>query len=411
MAKYYDNVARVLLLVFMIQIALDLWGAHRMRAIEQLEMPPFALITKRTSGRLGDQLLMYVKQKWVCWKYGGKLLHVPFPQSSLFALHNHEEHYSAQHHDKAYKKRNGLVQSTSDIKCDGSLYTLGFWFHDAEMVRDCFKDTEFRNVVRKALEPTIAIPLITLPNDGLTVALHVRKGEGYDGTLLSAQRFVSPPYTCVDENFVLSFPCPVAKHASHIDEKWPLRFPPDQFYIDQLLILASMFPHTMIYVYLFTDVVNPQSLAEKYQKELKDCTNLIIRTPSIGGHTALGQYSSAGMTIDYRNDEEYNTQLLSELFCMARCDVLIRGLSGLSLLAEIVGDHSVVVTPARYHWESKTLIMDTIIVRGADQEWVKDYRMYLEAYNVQKSSHYKLVKLSSHTLRRWRKMRELFSIS
>lgn len=387
MIKYYNNVECKLLLVFMVQlfiVSLDVCCAPRVRRTEQIKRrdgrPSFALITQRTSGRLGDQLLMYVKQKWVCWKYGGKLLHLPFPQSSLFALHDKEEHYNAYYHNKEYKPCSGLVLTMQGINLDNSLYTLGFFFHDARMVRDCFRNTEFKNVLREALEPTIAVPLVPLSSDGITVALHVRKGEAFDGKLLSDQFFISPPYACADENFILPFPCPVAKHSLYIDEIWPLRFLPDQFYIDQLCILASMFPTDPIRVYLFTDAINPQDLAKKYQKELKDYTNMVITTPSVGGHEVLGSYTSAGVPISYRNDEEYNTQLLSELFCMARCNVLIRGLSGVSLLAEILGDHALVVTPAKYYWKDKKLITHTVIVRGANKKLVRSYSSELVAY-------------------------------
>lgn len=345
---------------------------------------PFAATVERTTGRLGDQLIMYTKQKWFCWKYGGQLLHVPFPQSSLFALDGEEEHYNARHHTEIYKKHDPAIDSVPRIGPDllhPPLYTLGFVFHDNVMAYDCFNNAEFRGIVRSALKPTIFVNEIELSEDVVTVALHVRKGGDYDGKLLSNQFFVSPPYAVAPEYYFQKFPCPIGKPSSYIDENWPLRFLPDQFYIDQLSILASTMSNATLHVYLFTDASDPDQLVEAYKQQLKNHSNLIITTVSAGEHERIEQHTSGDMVIDYRNDDEYNAQLLAELFCMSRCDILIRGSSGVSLMAEIIGHHSLVVTPAHYHWSEKTLIMDTVIIRGANNELVEDYGENLLGYN------------------------------
>lgn len=372
----------LMVLMLLVHVSGDVFCDRRRPSDERRY--PFALIVERTPGRLGDQLIMYTKQKWACWKYGGKLLHVTFPQSSLFVLDKKEERYKPRYHSGIYKKHSGVLNGVSHLTLNTPtprLYTLGFSFHDDTMIYDLFNNTEFRDVIRTSLEPTVPVPVIALPTNGVTVALHVRKGGSYDGKLLSNQFFVSPPYVLASDDFFQKIPCPVGKPSSFIDENWPLRFLPDQFYVDQISILAAMLPHETIYVHLFTDASNPESLIVEYKRELKQYSNVIITTPSEGEHERLEQYASGGMIIDYRNDEEYNIQLLSELFCMARCDVLIRGSSGVSLMAEILGNHLLVVTPAKYHWNDKTLIMDTLTVRGADKKLVKNYSESLLMHN------------------------------
>lgn len=340
----------------------------------------FALTIHRPGGRLGDQLVAYTKQKWFCWKYGGKLLHVPFPQASLFKLNDLEEHYIPLYHDQLYKKHSVNVTSEAQVEHDAlhpSLYRLCFLFHDECMVKDCLTNLEFRDILRSALAFTVPVEAIPLVYDDISVALHVRKGEGYDGTLLSEQLFLSPPYTCADENFFLGFPFIAEAEYPHIDQTWPLRFPPDQFYLDQLITLAQTVPHKKIHVYLFTDALDPKGLADYYAEKLAYYSNITISTPSVGEHKPINRHAVAGMVIDYRNDNQYNTQLLSELWCMAQCDILIRPSSGVSLIAEIIGDHHMVITPVKYYWDKKKLVMDMLSIRGKDRELVENYKVKL----------------------------------
>ena len=51
-----------------------------------------------------------------------------------------------------------------------------------------------------------------------------------------------------------------------IIDNQPLRFASDQFYVDQIKRLATMFKDENLYVHIFTDDRNPEAIVENFKK-------------------------------------------------------------------------------------------------------------------------------------------------
>ena len=90
-------------------------------------------------------------------------------------------------------------------------------------------DPLFRKEIVQCLQPKQPFPTLTLPEGYLTVALHVRRGGAYE-------------------------------RYAELSKLFPLKFPPDSFYIAQLRTIAEIFKDKKIYTYIFTDDLDRRPL-------------------------------------------------------------------------------------------------------------------------------------------------------
>ena len=197
------------------------------------------------------------------------------------------------------------------------------------------------------LEPINPLPK---PEGVITVAVHVRKGGGFDRPLLSKQEYDldtnkpvkgfylfknSPGNSCTDiwpikwpagKQFNEEIKKLVSIKNNFSDYIWPIKFPPDQYYIDQIKHLGQILPNKNLLIYLFTDDANPEAIIQRYSKALEDFPRIIF---------------------SYRQKENHHTKnVLNDLFAMAQCDCLISASSSFAFIAQIVGDHSIIIFPA-----------------------------------------------------------------
>jgi hypothetical protein len=205
-------------------------------------------------------------------------------------------------------------------------------------------DQEFMHTLKTCIAPCNPLPLLDLPTDKITVALHVRKGGGYDAPLASEQIF--------DKN---TYP---QRRNTRIDEPadviWPLKFPPDQYYIDQIKHLHEMVSGAPLYIYIFTDDPNPADIARRYARELQIDT----------------------ITFDYRPaGNKHNANVLEDFFNIARFDCLIRSGSNFAQMAQLIGDHKIVIYPKNAHWKRGRLIVHDVGVWTAS-----DVSLFLKAW-------------------------------
>ncbi len=167
---------------------------------------------------------------------------------------------------------------------------------------------------------------ISLPKGKISVALHVRKGGGYDMPLLSRK-------------FNTKIPDTLAK--VYADVRWPKKFPPDEYYINQINRIYTLLGEKPLYVYLFTDDKKPTAILERYAS--------IINNRNI--HFATRSHNNT-----------HNQNVLTDLFNIARFDCLIRPSSGFSQAAEILGKYKIVISPKEHHWEGTKLIIHSVKV-------------------------------------------------
>jgi hypothetical protein len=303
---------------------------------------PNAITYRLTHGRLGDQMLAYATAKWLSYKYQIPLLYQPFQHSEKFKLHLNEK-LPAEQNQHQYAQDVSIEPSTvlHKISSDSTLYISHLnvkndVLQDLDSTGRCVaQDPQFKKIVTDMFTPTVPIKKLKLPKRRITVALHVRKGSGRDQPLLSRQLYDTKSYLSktirtIDKTDVKKL---------HADERYPNKFPPDQFYIDQLRLLSDLLDNQLMYVYLFTDYKDPQRLVNIYK--------LALRRPNI--------------TFAYHSPELLQEMdVIDDYWNMAQFDCLIRGGSNLSRAAQLFGNHTVVIYVKDCHWHADAVVADEV---------------------------------------------------
>jgi len=138
------------------------------------------------------------------------------------------------------------------------------------------------------------------------------------------------------------------------DKRWPTRFPPMQFYIDQIIYLQKHFNYAPLYVHIFTDDKNPKKLVDIIKKNML--------------HDNIQFYYKEKNNI-------YDANVLDDLFTMAQYDCLIRPGSNFSKVAQLLGNHKIIIYPSQSTWltDKKLLINKITVLFTQDPEIVRDY--------------------------------------
>jgi len=286
------------------------------------EKPATSAITYTLVGRLGDQLTKYYHGKLLSYACNIPLLYKRLSRNGnqfgeQFVMDIEEEVRFDEKKARNFKHVINLDSNfdyTSIKRDNETLYIVGL--NLGKSVPDEIKnDPAFRKIIKHRISSRTQLQTIFRPKDQITVAVHVRKGGGFDSPLLSKAQFA--------------------------DVRFPLKFPPNQYYIDQLKNLSKMFDKKPLYAHIFTDDKNPQRIVNLFKTALK------------------------GFKITFatrQKDNAHNVNVLDDLFGMAQFDCLIRPQSSLSIMAQNIGDHQVVINPIKAHWDKKTLIIDEVRV-------------------------------------------------
>jgi hypothetical protein len=193
-----------------------------------------------------------------------------------------------------------------------------------------------------------------------TIAVHIRKGNGggqiYDGQLWSEQIFdfdrslvrYTKDTTYNPFNFFEAeekFACTRDQFPAmdSPDISWTTKFPPEQYYIDQINLLAANTSDTVV-VRVFTDDKDPLALIDRLKA---NCTNDRIR-------------------FEYHDnrDKGYKKMMVEDLYLMSQCDALIRSTSRFAIIAEVLGNYKTVILPTKGTWlNNKKLIISDIVIR------------------------------------------------
>ena len=305
-------------------------------------------------GRLGDMLIMYIKAKWVAFEYKLPLLYRPFHYSDQLAMHVREQHYT-DHIAKTYKKQLITCYDTSDITStkslckDYTLYQVHYYFNPAEWGEyqrkydsqeimawpGVFTNAAFRNELKKNIAPRNPIQMPSLPADKVTVAVHIRNGGGFDHPVLSRQLYAIEDLDAEEKEGEGIFS----------DKFWPFKFPPLQYYIDQIKRLSAMYDDAPMYLYIYTDNNDPISMMNMIESAVdKPNINFVCR----------------------ENDNHHAKNVLEDIFAMAHYDCLIRSGSNYPQISQLIGNHKVVIWPKAFKWIGNTLVIDDVGVFVAD---------------------------------------------
>lgn len=350
-------------LLLLISIGSD---AHKQRSIipykTMLNIHNSSAITYRLNrGRLGDHLLTYIKAKYLSLKYNLPLLYKPFIHSNLFKLST-KELLSAKANEKKYHQH--IYIETADDLFNQKPYTLfisslktkikksenGTFSNEsiAEFL-NFKKNKHFLHFLNAYLASKKTIEPIKLSANVMNIAVHVRKGDGYDPHLFSTQYDDTSIFSCHKTKRF-------SKRYEYSDVAHPRRFPPEQYYINQILLLHELFPEKIFFIYIFTDSKKPHKIVERFKIALSTIKEkLIIRFNQKGTNQPQ--------------------DILNDMFTMAQFDYLIRPSSSFSKCAQILGNFKITLEPVHHIWNNNKLIIDTIRLTYFSNDMLQSYCM------------------------------------
>lgn len=250
-----------------------------------------------SGGRLGDNLLAYLRAKWVSYRYDMPLLYQPFPYSSELALGS-IEHPDA---DSTMKKITFLGAPPQEK----ALYICPYFSECAwerKRTKEKFyfqvdwKDPGFRKILEPLLKPQKELQLTLPPKGRISIAIHFREGGGYDVKNKAASL------------------CGLA-----------VKFPPFEFYIEGLLKTIALFKGKPLYCYLFTDASHPAIFLEKLKQAVPKDTQIVF-----------------DCRLDANADDK---NVLEDFFSLFLFDALIHPQSNFSLIPSLIHDYAVCYAP------------------------------------------------------------------
>jgi len=310
------NFLLFLLFTSLSQIAFGYEG--RSPTSEELAHNQRKLVTYSFSGgRFGDRLLSYIHAKWISYYHGIPLLYKPFIYSDQLVLHKEERSdFKKKHLRPITPKPNKNMNYNGPGKF---LYTIPYfpestweltkgntsWYHFCVD----WKNEGFRQELKRLIHPLYLTSFLDIPIDCISVALHIREGGGFD-------------------------------HAD-VWTSYPMKFPPQTYYIEQLRKISELFPNRRLYAHIFTDHSNPKELVEGYKQNLK---NLDIE---------FG-YREAG--------NSHSSYVLEDFFEMMRFDCLIMPDSNFSMIPAKMGDYKVVIRPIDFTVTKGIVYIDKVNV-------------------------------------------------
>jgi hypothetical protein len=179
-----------------------------------------------------------------------------------------------------------------------------------------WNDNNFIAELRKSICPRYSLNKIDIPQEYITVAVHIRTGGGF--------------------------------YADHDKkrEKHPLRFVPEQFFIQQIDRIAHMFPEQKLYIHIFTDHQQPKVLKKRFKEALNN--PLLI--------------------FDCRkNNNSHSSNVLEDFFSMMDFDCIIRPASNFSKYIQYLGNNKIAIFPSGLHKDAQgKAVIDTISIVTRD---------------------------------------------
>jgi hypothetical protein len=278
-----------------------------------------------SGGRFGDNLIAYFHAKWLAKEYRLPFLYRSFPYSDLLQLSERDEPLESpikfKHVISITKKEHvnsvppsSLIAVPYFPECEyerkmpqhaGILYFPVDW-----------NDPEFHREVVECLTPKTPVETISLPKDRISIAVHVRRGGTFESYAESAPGS-------------------------------PLKFPPDSFYISEIKRIAEIFSDKSLYVYIFTDDQYPEQIVTTYSKALNN--------PNI----KFGW--------DRNEDSLDETQkMFRDFYSITKFDCLIHPMSNFTIIAALLGDYILKITPTDYHFDNGNIVVDQVEIHFKD---------------------------------------------
>lgn len=267
-----------------------------------------------SGGRFGDCLIAYCHAYWIAYTLDLDFIYRPFKYSDQLLMDQTDTLYSEQLLKK-YKQTLHINHALQHGVYDDTLYIVPFFCESHVEHNDprCpflfqvdWKNDGFISELKKRIAPKYLMQMPELCLDAINIAVHVRKGTGWD----------IPQFAPTFEK---------------LTEMHPLKWPPDSYYIGQIKKISELFPTKKLCIYLFTDHDKPLDIIEKYKQIINDSR------------------------IQWRCREIANRQdlnVLEDFFALTRFDCLIRNDSNFSIIASKLGSYQIMIGP----WDSRKTI-------------------------------------------------------
>jgi hypothetical protein len=290
-----------------------------------------------TPGRLGDHLLAVVKTELAAeleLKQSPKnkisVVHVPFEWSDHLALSKQAQHRVPKSTRRLIlqKYKPGIISNLKNTTFLCSLKTDIYIDKDNNI--DNFNklyeytrnNPEFKKRLQRVIAPLHAIEPIVLPEDRISVAVHVRTGGGFDKV------------DFIEEN------SRIKKNSDYSGQIHPQRFPPESYYTEQLETISTLLNHQPLFVHIFTDDRDPIAITKRFKQTLSHLPNITYSCRTRGN--------------------AHNLNVIDDLFNMTRFNCLIRPASSYSKMAQLLGDHAIITYPKQVIWVNGALVADKV---------------------------------------------------
>lgn len=269
-----------------------------------------------SGGRFGDNLMAYLHAKWIAYKYGLPFLYIPFPFSDQLMLDDMNQKESP-----LFKfRQKPTISNENQIQTDpiSTLYVVPYFpecYFEFEALNLAYlpyfqvdwEDPGFRAEVIKCLTPKEPVETVDLPQDCMTIGVHVRRGGGMDGP--------------------------------NILSTWPLKFPPDSYYTSQIARIAALFPDKKIYVHILTDDLNPKAIMQQFRKTL--------RNPNL----------RFGCRKENNNPK---SNVLEDFYTIPKFDCLIVCQSNFSIVSSKMADYAILIAPVHAKLSGNKYVIDGV---------------------------------------------------
>jgi len=254
---------------------------------------------------LGKNVISYMHAKWIAYTNKIPVLFKPFPHSNQMEMHTHEKKLN----DSTEWPKMILVNEETVVSFGDPTKTLYFvpYFEEVDLEYQKqpkgayfpvnWEDKEFKSQIKQMLTPTSGYTAIQLPKGRITVAVHVRQGI--------------PGET----------PEEIAAN--------PLKFPNEEYYINQIRRLNDIFKGRPMYIHIFTDQKNPVQITKRIQERL-NMHHIIFECR--------------------REGNNHKANAVDDLFNMSQFQCLIRPESDFSLAAELIGNFAIVIKPVHHRF-------------------------------------------------------------
>ena len=303
-------------------------------------------------GRFGDNVAgSFTKALYLSWKYKILFIYQPFTHSDELYMH---ELYGQQVFDSDNFAQIVNVDDEEQLKNgiqENTLYICHFYTKIENIFNKAFIEPEFGKLLKQAITPRFYCEPLDIPPGHISVAVHVRKGSGPDKPLGSVQLYDSSVVFAADQE-PIKLEKPLNTYADYV---WPTKFPPDQYYIDQIIKISEFFNDVPLYVHIFTDAKDSEALAHLYKVQVKK-DNIIF-----------------GFRIGYN---QYSSYVVQDYYHMAQFDCLIRSSSLYAKAVQLLGKHRMVIYPLHGQWIYDHVVIDKVGIWQPKKRVKKTYSSY-----------------------------------